>query len=169
MGKGTRQIKLAGIVLGPPTGAARENYHLPIGINLKSEVRNPKPERNPNSENRKLSLKSSLLKAFLHHGRKPDCSLRSSGFFRISGNRISDFGIGPLCRRKWLVFGVFVDFLSNLRGNKIIFPSLICAHPSNFDLLRPFPAKSGLKKLKNLEPPGITPRAPSCRLTFRYT
>ena len=140
MGKGTRQIRFAGITLGPPTGAAKENYRLSTQINLKSEVRNPTSERNPNSENRKLSLKSLHLKASLHHGCKADCSLR------ISGNRISEFGINPLCQRNWLFFGIFADFLSNLQGKKSFFLSLICAHPSNFDLLRLIPAKSGLKK-----------------------
>ena len=57
---------------------------------VKSEFRNPKSERSPNSEARSKGLAWPQLP--LGNGRKADFGLRISDFFRFSGIRFSGFG-----------------------------------------------------------------------------
>ena len=54
-------------------------------LNLKSEVRNPNPETR--------NFGAIALRHFPVLDAKTDFNLRGSGFFRISGVRISDFGL----------------------------------------------------------------------------
>jgi prepilin-type N-terminal cleavage/methylation domain-containing protein/prepilin-type processing-associated H-X9-DG protein len=59
-------------------------------MNLKSEVQNPKSERNRKSENRSGGVTRDFTNSFSER-RKAYFGIGHSGFFRISGTRVSDF------------------------------------------------------------------------------
>src|SRR6266496_2320372 len=58
---------------------------------MKSEIRNPKSERDPKPEAGRLPFPALALEYFSHADKQAEFGFRISGFFRISGIRISDF------------------------------------------------------------------------------
>ena len=63
-------------------------------INPKSEVQNPKSERNPNPEIRISGLARDSARTFSER-RETHFGVRNSAFFRSSGTRDSDFELNP--------------------------------------------------------------------------
>jgi hypothetical protein len=66
-----------------------------ISMGLKPEGRNPRSEKNPNPENRKLALCHRPLEPFFSPAIEAHFGLRISVFFRDSGIRHSAFWLNP--------------------------------------------------------------------------
>lgn len=69
---------------------------LDLDLGSKSEKRGPRFESNSKPEAREHSFSSSGQEHVLHCGIRANFGLRISGFFRLSGIRISDFRISHL-------------------------------------------------------------------------